>query len=479
MLSRAEKGILMPLASLNSKHGIGDLGEPAFAFIDFLYSFKQDYWQLLPLNPIGKGNSPYYSVSSFAGEILYINLEDLLNSELLKQEEIKEPDFIKGKINYKKVREFKLPLLKKAAERFDTSNQEFRNFLKKNEFWINGYAEFCTASEIYGKLSAFDRDLKFCRTKSLNELRENHKEQIDFYKITQYFFFKQFFKMKKYAESKKIKLIGDIPFYVSDSGADVWLYPEYFKLDENLMPRLKAGVPPDIFSKTGQLWGNPIYDFEAQKKDGYLWWGQRLKKQAEMFDAIRIDHFRAFANYYEIPADAKNATYGKWKKGPGEEFFKILKKKIKFPFIIAENLGGEDDEEVCELLKKTNFCEMKILQFCFEKTDDPTSIPENFLFNCVCYTGTHDNNTALGWFEKLSEKKKYLVSRYIDIKGDIAKNMIDFALSLNIKLVIIPLYDYLGLDESARINIPGTQNGNWEWQAPDNYSKLIIEKYNK
>lgn len=477
MLSKAEKGILMPLASLSSKHGIGDFGKPAFEFIDFLSSFKQDYWQLLPLNPIGKGNSPYYSVSSFAGEILYINLEDLLNSELLKQDELKTPDFIKGKIDYKKVRDFKIPLLKKATERFDTSDKEYRDFLKKNEFWINGYAEFCTASEIYGELSDFDRDLKFRRINSLNDLREKHKEQIDFYKITQFFFFKQFFKMKKYAESKKIKLIGDIPFYVSDSGADVWLYPEYFKLDDNLSPRLKAGVPPDIFSKTGQLWGNPIYDFEVQKKDGYLWWEQRLKKQSEMFDAIRIDHFRAFANYYEIPADAINATCGKWTKGPGEEFFKTLKKKIKFPFIIAENLGGEDDEDVCELLKKTNFCEMKILQFCFEKTDDPNSIPENFPFNCVCYTGTHDNNTALGWFEKLSEKKKYLVSRYIDIKGDIAKNMIDFALSLNIKLVIIPLYDYLGLDESARINIPGTQNVNWEWQTPESYLKDIIERY--
>lgn len=479
MQSKAEKGILMPLASLYSDFAIGDLGKPAFEFIDFLSSMNQDYWQLLPLNPLGKGNSPYYSQSSFAGEILYINLEELLKSDLLKSDELKIADFKSGKIDYKKARDFKIPLLKKAALRFDKENSKYKEFLAKNSFWIDGFADFSAACEIYGDLSLFDENLKFRRAKRLIEFRKEYQKNIDFYKITQFIFFDQYFKMKKYAESKKIKLIGDIPFYVSDSGADIWQWPEYFKLENDLKPKFKAGVPPDIFSKTGQLWGNPVYDFDVQKKDGYLWWEQRLKKQAEMFDAIRIDHFRAFANYYEIPANSSDATSGQWVKGPGEEFFETIKRKIKFPFIIAENLGGEEDEDVCELLRKTKFCEMKILQFCLEKAGDPKAVPENFPFNCVCYTGTHDNNTLKGWFKKLNDKKKYLVSRYIDIGGDIIKNIIDFALSLNIRLIIIPLNDYLEMDEIARINIPGKENGNWEWQAPENYSKLIIEKYNK
>ena len=468
----------MPLASLPSDHGNGDLVSSSFKFIDFLSDSGVDCWQLLPLVPLGKGNSPYYSVSCYAGEPLYIDLKELAKDGLLSISDI-DYKYNKDYINYDEVREKKYYYLFKAFKSFDSENRDFIKFQKENEFWLEDYAVFCTAAEEYGHLKFFDDGLKYRLFDRLNEFKAINSEKISFYKTVQYFFYRQFFKMKAYAEKKGIKLIGDIPFYISDNSTELWQNPQYFKLNRDLTPSFIAGVPPDIFSKTGQLWGNPVYDFEIMKKDGYLWWKNRIEHQKKLYDIIRIDHFRAFANYYEISATEETALNGKWVSGPAEDFFKTLNKSIKLPPIIAEDLGGEDDKDVQRLLKNTGYPGMKVLEFCFEKINDPKSVPKSFPYNCVCYTGTHDNDTVAGWFSKLSAKEKVLAGRYIDINSSVpvSEQVIKYANSLNIKMVIIPLSDYLNLDSGARINTPGTPKGNWIWRANGEYlSKSVSDK---
>lgn len=468
----------MPLASLPSDHGIGDLVSSSFKFIDFLSDSGVDCWQLLPLVPLGKGNSPYYSVSCYAGEPLYIDLKELAKDGLLSISDI-DYKYNKDYIDYDEVREKKYYYLFKAFKSFDSENRDFIKFQKENEFWLEDYAVFCTAAEEYGHLKYFDDGLKYRLFDRLNEFKALNSEKIKFYKVLQYFFYRQFFKMKAYAEKRGITLIGDIPFYISDNSTELWQNPQYFKLERDLTPSFIAGVPPDIFSKTGQLWGNPVYDFEIMKKDGYLWWKNRIEHQKKLYDIIRIDHFRAFANYYEISATEETALNGKWVSGPAEDFFKTLNKSIKLPPIIAEDLGGEDDKDVQRLLKNTGYPGMKVLEFCFEKINDPKSVPKSFPYNCVCYTGTHDNDTVAGWFSKLSAKEKVLAGRYIDINSSVpvSEQVIKYANSLNIKMVIIPLSDYLNLDSKARINTPGTPKGNWIWRANGEYlSKLVSDK---
>lgn len=477
-LKDKKRGILMPLASLPSAYGIGDLGRSSFTFIDFLSNSGIDCWQLLPLVPLGKGNSPYYSVSCYAGEPLYIDLNELADDGLLSVSDI-DYKYNREFIDYDEIREKKYYYFLKAFKNFDGENREFLRFQKENELWLEDYAVFCTAAEEFGHLKYFDDGLKYRLFDRLNEFKSLNSEKIKFYKVLQYFFYRQFFKMKAYAEKRGITLIGDIPFYISDNSTELWQNPQYFKLERDLTPSFIAGVPPDIFSKTGQLWGNPVYDFTVMKKDGYLWWKNRIEHQKKLYDIIRIDHFRAFANYYEISSSEETALNGKWVKGPAEDFFKTLNKSIKLPPIIAEDLGGEDDKDVERLLKNTGYPGMKVLEFCFEKINDPKSVPKNFPFNCVCYTGTHDNDTFSGWFKKLSPKQKVLAGRYIDINSSVSvsEQVIKYANSLNIKMVIIPLQDYLNLDSKARINTPGTATGNWIWRAKGEYlSKSVSDK---
>lgn len=468
----------MPLASLPSDFGIGDLGQSSFEFIDFLSNSGIDCWQLLPLVPLGKGNSPYYSVSCYAGEPLYIDLKELAKDGLLS---ISDTDYKYSKdyIDYDELKEKKYYYLYKAFKSFNTEDKEFIRFQKENGLWLEDYAVFCAAAEEYGHLNYFDDGLKYRLFDRLNEFKAINSEKISFYKVLQFFFYRQFFKMRAYAEKKGIKLIGDIPFYISDNSAELWQNPQYFKLNRDLTPSFIAGVPPDIFSKTGQLWGNPVYDFAVMKRDGYLWWKNRIEHQKKLYDIIRIDHFRAFANYYEISATEETALNGKWIKGPAEDFFKTLNKSIKLPPVIAEDLGGEDDSDVERLLKNTGYPGMKVLEFCFEKINDPKSVPKSFPYNCVCYTGTHDNDTFLGWFNKLSPKQRVLAGRYIDINSSVSvtEQVIKYANSINIKMVIIPLQDYLNLDSGARINTPGTSTGNWIWRAKEEYlSKSVSDK---
>lgn len=459
-------GILLPLSSLPSKHGIGDLGEEAFRFIDFLEKSGQSYWQLLPLCPVGKGNSPYCSTSTFAGEILYIDIESLASCGLINPDNIPDTDFPKN-TDYKTVRKFKLPLLKEAAENFDIEARDFIKFKKENRYWLKDYALFMAIKDSFdgAHFQMWDDALKYRDPEALLLFEDMHPEEILFYEITQYLFYHQFATLKSYAEKKGIKLIGDIPFYVSLNSADVWSNPECFRLGRDMTPVLVAGVPPDVFSSDGQLWGNPIYDWDFHKKTGFLWWKQRLIQNAKMYDVIRIDHFRAFADYYTIPYGAKNAKGGKWEKGAGINFWRAVKPHIKHTQIIAEDLGGET-EEVKALIEKTGFPNMKVLQFAFDSDLKDPFLPKNYSRNCICYTGTHDNDTTLGWYEKASAKEKLLFSRLVpaDKSGSVVYSLINYGMKSRARTVIVPLQDYLQLPSSERTNTPGSASGNWEWR---------------
>ena len=459
-------GILLPLSSLPSENGIGDLGEEAYKFIDFLKESNQTYWQLLPLCPVGKGNSPYSSTSTFAGEILYINIKRLVDWGLISPSNIPESVFCEN-VDYKAVRNFKIPLLKEAALNFNIESKDFLKFKRENRFWLKDYALFMAIKDSFGgaTMDFWDEPLKYRDKEALLLFEDMHPEEILFYEITQYLFHYQYKQLKLYAEKNGIKLIGDIPFYVSHDSADVWSNPECFRLGKDLTPMLVAGVPPDIFSSEGQLWGNPIYDWTYQKKSGYAWWKQRLIKNAKMYDALRIDHFRAFADYYTIPYGAQNARSGNWEKGVGAAFWKTVKPSIRHCEIIAEDLGG-DTQEVYALIKKTEFPDMKVLQFAFDSDIKNKFLPKNYEKNCICYTGTHDNDTTLGWYEKASEKEKSLFQKLVpsDKSGSVVLSLISFGMKSKARTVIIPLQDYLELPSSCRTNTPGTEKGNWEWR---------------
>ncbi len=464
---KRESGILLALSSLAGDYGIGDLGEAAYRFIDFLQGSRQRYWQLLPLVPIGEGNSPYKSSSSFAGEMLYIDLKRLCADGLLEQHELPEPLEYK-KTDYRAAARTKLPLLRLAAERFDTKGHDYRRFCKENEHWLEDYAMFSSIpTPIEGRLSALDDDLKYRLPEALRRHRLLHGDEIEFHKITQFLFYKQYFELKAYAAKKGVLLIGDLPFYVSLDSADVWSCPDAFKLGRDLTPISVAGVPPDKFSASGQLWGNPIYDLEFHRRTDYSWWKWRLKFYSTIYDVIRIDHFRAFSSFYSIPFGAADARCGVWEKGAGLTFFKSVEKDLGRLNIIAEDLGGEE-REVRQLIWDTGFPDMRVLQFGFDKDLGNRDLPKNYIFNCVCYTGTHDNNTTRGWYLTASEREKLFASRYLPDGKNITQRMVTAALTSRARLAIIPLQDYLELDAGARMNTPGTRVGNWEWRMDKN-----------
>ena len=469
-------GILLAVSSLPSKYGIGSFDKTAYDFVDFLAASNQSYWQILPLCPVGKGNSPYSSYGAFAGEILYIDIEELKNQGLIKN--IPDCNFEKN-VDYDKVRRFKYPLLREAAENFDTENKEYKRFCNDNNYWLQNYAEFMTIREstLGEPLYKWDEELKFKIPEKIADINIRYMEEIDFYKITQYFFYIQYKKLKDYANKKRIKIIGDIPFYVSPNSADVWGEPDLFMLKRDISPKLVAGVPPDIFSQAGQLWGNPIYNFEYQKKNNFKWWQQRIHLNSQLYDIIRIDHFRAFSDYYIIDAEAENATNGYWEKGIGYEFFDILKNNFKDIKIIAEDLGGET-QEVRDLIKYTAFPNMKILQFAFDSDLSDPFLPFNFNENCVCYTGTHDNNTTLGWYKNADYKEKLLFDKLIEKEYDSpVMNLILAGMKSAADTVIIPMQDYLELEENHRMNIPSIENGNWQWRfSKEDLNDNLIKK---
>ncbi len=472
-----KSGILLALSSLPSPYGIGTLGKEAYQFIDFLKESRQSYWQLLPLCPVGKGNSPYSSYSSFAGEILYIDLDLLIEDGYLSCDDIKQTDFPKN-TDYEKVREFKLPLLKKAAKYFDKNDKAFEKFKQKNGYWLSDFALFMAISdkENTRNFCLWPEELKLRQKYVLTDFKINNAKEIEFYEITQFFFYSQLESLKKYAFKKGVELIGDIPFYVSFESCDVWSNPQCFKLGHDMTPVLVAGVPPDIFSATGQLWGNPIYDWEYHKKTGYNWWKNRLLHNALLYDVIRIDHFRAFNDYYTVPYGAENAKIGKWENGVGMHFWERVKPLLKNTQIIAEDLGGES-EDVKQLIRDTGFPNMSVLQFAFDSDTKDPFLPKNMSKNTVCYTGTHDNDTTLGWYKKLSNSERIMYEKFVPKISDcVSHNLISFGMKSKAQTVIIPLQDYLCLDSADRLNIPGKPDGNWEWRfTPDSLDSTLAK----
>lgn len=437
-------GILLPIFSLPSSYGIGCFSKEAYQFVDFLKSTGQSYWQILPLGTIGAGNSPYLSYSSFAGSVLYIDLEQLQAEGLLTPEECDSWDFgdSEEKVNYDKVFMSREILLWIAYSRF-CGGKDYEEFKETHKEWLEDFCKYMDIKQP-GKGKEY-----FC--------------------FVQFKFLSQWLKLKQYANTNGIQIIGDLPFYVAKEGADFLAYPEMFQLDEEGKPKVQGGCPPDAFAENGQLWSNPVYDWEYHKKTGYDWWMKRLSHNFLLYDVLRLDHFRGFDEYFVIPAGAETAAGGKWEKGPGLDFFKTLKERLGDVKIIAEDLGFLT-ESVRELQKEIGYPGMKILEFAFGVWDDSAYLPHKYEDNCVVYTGTHDNDTVIGWYKEMSEEDRNFLNHYLEHStivrtGEVHLDLISLALESRGDTVIIPLQDYMGLGSEARINTPSTVGDNWEWRV--------------
>lgn len=465
-------GILLHPSSLPGREGIGTLGNKCFEFIDFLSNSGQKLWQIFPLGPTGYGDSPYQCFSAFAGNPYLIDLEKLIQEGYLNYEDLDNVDFgdNASRIDYGKIYNNKLPLLRKSFSKFDVNNNEFIYFINENNYWLDNYALFSALKKHFGGISwlEWDEKVKNRDEQELNKYREILKEEINYQKYLQYTFYKQWKEVKKYANNKGIEIIGDIPIFVSMDSADAWSNPEIFLFDKDRNPVKVAGVPPDYFSETGQLWGNPLFDWEELKKNNYSWWIDRVKANLSLYDIIRIDHFRGFESYWEINYGEKTAINGKWVKGPGIDLFNTIKEKLGDINIIAEDLGTLTDE-VIELKEKAGFPGMKILQFAFDEDPENDYLPHNYETNCVVYTGTHDNDTTNSWYFKLNDKERGEIRDYLNVNDDsyIVYSLIRLALRSVADISIIPMQDYLNLGEEARINTPGLASGNWQWRLND------------
>ena len=479
----------MPIASLCGNYGIGTLGKNAYEFVDRLSEAGQTYWQILPLGPTSYGDSPYQSFSTFAGNPYFIDIEMLIDEGLIKKSEADKCDFgrCKDKIDYGKIYEARFDLLKKAFSRSKVfGTKEYKAFEKDNSFWLEDYALYMAIKNSYGGISysLWDEPIRRRDKKALISYRKKYSKEVEFYKFLQFLFIKQWKALKEYANDKGIKIIGDIPIYVSPDSSDIWANPELFQLDGDGHPSAVAGCPPDAFSAKGQLWGNPLYDWKYHNETGYEWWIARIRHCFEIYDVVRVDHFRAFDAYYSIPYTDTTAEFGKWKKGPGFALFKAVKAALGDVDMIAEDLGFLT-ESVFELVRKTGYPGMKVLQFAFDSREDSDYLPHNYNSNSIVYTGTHDNDTIVGWFKSIPKADRKMALDYLNRKEfesdkDIAFSFIKLAMSSVSKICIIPMQDYLALDTKARINYPSTLGGNWQWRMKKGAftGKLAKEMYN-
>lgn len=489
-MKRARKsGVLMPVASLPGKYGIGTFGKESYRFVDMLAEAGQSYWQILPLGPTSYGDSPYQSFSTFAGNPYFIDPEMLIEEGLLTKKEADSYDFGRKAdvIDYGKIYESRFRMLRKAFVRAKLdSDRAYARFCAKNAFWLDDYALYMAVKNSFGGVSfiEWDEPIRKREKSALDKYRAKYAKDVKFYKFLQYKFLEQWKALKKYANSKGIGIIGDIPIYVAFDSADTWASPKLFQFDENGYPTAVAGCPPDGFSATGQLWGNPLYDWEYHKKTGYKWWIQRMRHCYELYDIVRVDHFRAFDAYYSIPYGDPTAEFGKWKKGPGFALFAAIRDKLGDIDMIAEDLGFLTDS-VIRLVRRTGHPGMKVLQFAFDSRADSDYLPHNYDANTVCYTGTHDNDTTVGWFKtmKKADAKKalmYLDRRELATDKEIATAFVKLAMSTVSRLCIIPMQDWLALDGRARINTPSTVGGNWVWRMKEGaFSKTLAANMHK
>jgi 4-alpha-glucanotransferase len=470
-------GVLLHVTSLPGPYGIGDLGPNAFRWVDALSRAGQTWWQILPLGPPGCGNSPYQCFSAFAGNPCLISPQALARDGLLTRAELRDArNGQPGAVEYEHVSPIKGRLIARAWERFNGGaarplHSPFEEFCAAQSGWLDDYAAFMTIREMNGAMPDWPRDLHFYKPQTVEAVRHEWPDAVGRHRFAQFIFFRQLDALRDHAHGRGVKLVGDLPIYVSCDSADVWANPHLFKLDRRRRPTAISGVPPDLFARTGQCWGNPVYDWRAAERENYAWWVTRLKATFAQVDLVRIDHFRGFAAYWEIPAGQRTAVRGRWVRGPGPKLFDVLREKLGGLPVIAEDLGLITPDVVA-LRDQFNLPGMRVLQFAFGDRDNP-HLPHNYLPNCIAYTGTHDNDTSAGWFASLTPKQRDKVRSYLcDADEHPARAMIRAAWGSVANLAIAPLQDVMGLGSEARMNYPGTAVGNWRWRMGDGDLKI-------
>ena len=471
-------GILLPLSSLPSKYGIGCFSKSAYEFVDWLKDAGQSCWQILPLGPTSYGDSPYQSFSTFAGNPYFISLEALIEEGVLTKEECDAVNFGKKEreVDYEKLYFGRYPLLRKAYERSHIhENPEYQKFVAENSWWLSDYALFMAVKDRFGGVewTKWAEDIRLRWNNAMDYYRRELYFDIEFQQYMQFQFYRQWHKLKTYANERGIQLIGDIPIYVAMDSADAWAHPELFQLDAENVPVAVAGCPPDGFSADGQLWGNPLYRWDYHRETGYQWWISRLAHCFQLYDIVRIDHFRGFDEYYSIPYGETSAVNGHWEKGPGIDLFRKVEQALGWKQVIAEDLGYVTDS-VRRLVQESGFPGMKVLEFAFDSRDSGCAndyLPHNYPENSVAYTGTHDNETLAGWWKSITPEEQkmardYLCDQYTP-QSKLGKSFISLILRSRAALCVIPMQDYMGLDNRSRINKPSTVGMNWKWRLTE------------
>ncbi|MBQ3392673.1 MAG: 4-alpha-glucanotransferase [Lachnospiraceae bacterium] len=477
-------GILLPVTCLPSPGGIGGFSREAYEFVDFLERAGQTWWQVLPMGQTGSGDSPYQSISTFAGNPYYIDVQPLVDKGYLTQEDVHAANAVSDPryVDYDLVCKKRFALLRKAFENspysltppgcfagweYGEARSKFDAFMEAEKNWLYDYTLFCAVKAAFGgkPYMEWDEDIRLRRPEAMERYGREYAQDIRFYAFMQYIFSEQWMRLKAYAQGKGIRFIGDLPIYVALDSAEAWSHPELFMIDGRGYPSEVAGCPPDAFSATGQLWGNPLYNWDYHRQTGYDWWISRLEHCFRMLDMVRIDHFRGFDEYWAVPYGQPTAQYGQWKKGPGYDFFQAVERRLGKRSIIAEDLGFLTPS-VYALLEQTGYPGMKVLQFAFNPWDDSVYLPHNFKKNCVVYTGTHDNDTTRGWFENASREEREFAGNYADVRdGDeVAWKFIRLALESVADLAVIPIQDYLNIGQEGRFNKPSTVGDNWKWR---------------
>ena len=468
-------GILLSVSSLPGRFGIGCFSKSAYDFVDWLKEAGQTYWQILPLGPTSYGDSPYQSFSTFAGNPYFISLDELIEEGVLTEKECKNADFGKkaDDIDYEKIYKKRYPLLRKAYERSRVSeNPDYVRFVEENRWWLSDYALFMAVKDRFegAPWTEWAEDIRLRWQNAMDYYRRELYYDIEFQQYLQYKFFSQWRRLKAYANEKGIRIIGDIPIYVAMDSADAWAHPELFQLDENNVPTAVAGCPPDGFSADGQLWGNPLYRWDYHKNTGYDWWMSRMWYCFQMYDVVRIDHFRGFDEYYSIPFGSENAKNGHWEKGPGIDLFRCMERRLGRHEVIAEDLGYVTDS-VRELVRESGFPGMKVPEFAFDSRDSGSAndyLPHNYIENSVAYTGTHDNETVTGWFKSITKEERQMARDYLCDQHTPAEELYQSFIALvmrsSSRMCIVPMQDYMGLDNRCRMNQPSTLGKNWKWR---------------
>ncbi len=465
-----KSGVLMHITSLPGPYGVGTMGKTAFEFIDFLHGAGQHCWQILPLSPTGYGDSPYQSCSAYAGNPYLIDLEHLVDAKLLKEAEVATPFWgdRDDKVDYGALYNSRFKVLRMAYDRF-TQGEKLDAFCGANSSWLPDYALFMALKAKHQGLPWYqwEKPLMLREPDAIWAARQELKDEIRFQSFVQYLFYSQWEALRAYAHENNVQIIGDVPIYVPYDSADVWSNPEYFQLDEDMHPTAVAGVPPDAFTEDGQLWGNPLYRWDVMKKDGYVWWLNRLKAAGQLYDVVRMDHFRGLEAYWSVPYGDKTARNGKWVKGPDMDFIRTVKEKLPELEMIAEDLGFLT-QEVLDLRDASGFPGMKVLGFAFDSREPSDYLPHSYPANSICYTGTHDNMTTQQWFDTASADAVAYAKEYMHLTEEegYVWGMIRTALASVSETCIIPMQDLLCLGSEARMNAPGTQGStNWTWRA--------------